>query len=98
MVRVRRVAELSRGLRADAVVVHEFSHGVDAAAVAACDQFGVDAWAAVTTLDIGVDAADQHDQGVPALLREAGRAFAPGVVAGGRNLKRVAHQTDGPAA
>src|SRR5262245_27086901 len=56
------------------------------------------AWtrAAVAGLELGVDGADLHEQAVASLLRGAAGAVAPGVVAGGRDVQRVAQDAHGP--
>ena len=76
--------------------LHQLGHGVDAAILAAGDQLGVHPRAAVAGLDLGVDRPDLHEEGVAALLLNAGRAVAPGVVAGRGDLERFAEQTHRP--
>src|SRR4051812_33915807 len=65
----------------DVVLLHQPGHGVDAAVVSAGHQLSVDARAAVARLELGVDGADRHEQGVASLLAGALGAVAPGVVA-----------------
>src|SRR5262249_14992903 len=96
VVGVGRAAELAGRLGRDPVLLHQLGHGVDAAALAPSDQLGVDAGAAVTGLDLGVDRPDFHEQSVAALLPGAGGTAAPGVVAGGGNPERFAEQAHGP--
>ena len=68
VVGVGGVAELPRRLGRNAVRLHQLGHGVDAARQAARHQLGVDAWAAVAGLDLGVDRPDLDEQAVAALL------------------------------
>src|SRR5262245_46806415 len=97
MVGVRRPdAELPCRFRADVVVAHQLGNGVDAAGVTASDKLLVDAWAAITGLDLGVDGSNFHEESVVPLFLRAAGALPPGVVAGGGNLQRFTEQTDGP--
>jgi hypothetical protein len=64
--------------------------------VAAGQQLGVDAGAAVAGLELGVDGPDFHEEGVAPLLLSAAGTLPPGVVAGGGNLQRFAEQSHGP--
>src|SRR5205085_12454248 len=98
MVRIGGAAERSGRLGPNFVVTHELGHGVDAAVVPAGRQFGVDARAAVACLELGMDRPDLPKQGVVPLLAGAGGAVAPGVVASGRNVERVAQHADRPLA
>src|SRR5262249_11060048 len=98
VVGVGGAAELLRRLGHDAVLAHQFGHGVDAADLAVGVQLGVHARAAVTGLDLAVDGPDLDHQAVTPLLASAGRAPPPGVVAGGGDLQRVAEQAHGPSA
>src|SRR5262249_57244388 len=74
----------------------ELGHRVPGALVAAGGQFGVDARAAVAGLELGVDGADLHEQGVLPLLAGAGGPLAPGVVPGRRDVQRGAQQAHRP--
>src|SRR5215468_1070063 len=89
-------AELPCGFRGNAIVPHQLGDGVDTAVVAAGHQLSVDAWTAVTALDLGVDGADRHHEGVPSLLPSAAGALPPSVVAGGGNLQYLAEPPHGP--
>jgi site-specific DNA recombinase len=98
VVRVGRVAELPGRLGRDPGLAHEPGDGVDAAAVPAGDQLGVQARAAVPGLHLGVDGADPGGQLVAPLPTATRRALPPGVIPGGRDRERVAQHGHGPAA
>ncbi len=61
-------AELPRGFRSNTGLLPQFGNGVDAAGVAAGNQLGVDARAAVADLELGMDGTDLHEQKAASLL------------------------------
>src|SRR5215469_3691571 len=96
MVGVGRTAELPFRLGGDTVLTHELGHGVDAATLAACSQFHMDARAAVALFHLLVDGLDLLGQSLAALLLGTGGAIAPGVVAAAGHLQHLAHQPHRP--
>src|SRR5262249_42165693 len=89
-------AELPRRFCGHAGLPHQLGDGVDTAVVAAGQQLGVDAWTAVTGLDLGMDGADLPEEGVASLLPSAAGALPPSVVAGGGDLQCLAKPAHGP--
>src|SRR5690348_16245195 len=98
MVGIGGTAELPLRLGGDTVLPHEFGHGVDAAASAACHKLLVDARAPIALLELLMDGLDLCLQNRPLLLLRTGRADPPGVVAAGRDLQDLAHQPHRPLA
>jgi site-specific DNA recombinase len=98
MVGIRGAAELPFRLGSDAVLPHEFGHGVDAAAPATGLQLLVDTGAAVALFELVMDGLDLRLQDLPPLLSGTGRTFAPGVETAGGDLQDLAHQSHRPLA
>jgi hypothetical protein len=89
-------AELPRGFGPDFVVTHELGHRILAAVMTTGHQLLLDARAAVARLELGMDGADLHEQRVLPLLAGAGWAVPPGVVAGWRDVQRIAQHAHRP--
>ncbi len=74
---------------------HQTGHAFDIAPFPAGSRFGLDPWAAIGLVHLGVDGPDLDPQGLIGPCSSTGRPPAPGVVAAHRDPQAATQAADG---